>query len=71
MNTGQKENVNHVILGLQTGQNGLYFGFGQRKISKFLSLSSLFALKQTKAHILLQVQPLKMLNQKAFLPILG
>ena len=35
MNTGQKENVNHVILGLQNGQNGLYFGFGQRKNLSF------------------------------------
>ena len=75
MNNRQKEvrNFKSVIIYFRPPKWAKWFmtWIWPKEKSKFLSLSSLFSLKQTKAHILLHVQPLKMLNQKAFLPILG
>ena len=47
------------------------FVHGEGKKNLFFSFFSAFAFKQTKEHILHQVQPLKMLNNKKISFILG
>ena len=50
----------NICLGPQIGQNGFWIGERQKNCFSFL----FFTFKQTKKHILIQMQPLKMLNRQ-------
>ena len=50
----------NICLGPQIGQNGFWIGERPKNCFSFL----FFTFKQTKKHILIQMQPLKMLNRQ-------